>query len=62
MLEKDRRSRLMNQRRLRELRRDHGDEVDVFSGHDVAEYERLAGRSAGMPAQAFAPAAAPASG
>jgi glyoxylase-like metal-dependent hydrolase (beta-lactamase superfamily II) len=62
MLEKDRRARLTNQRRLRELRRDHGDEVDVFSGHDVAEYERLAGRSARVPAQAFAPAAAPASG
>lgn len=52
MLEKDRRARLANQARLRELRRHHADEVDVFCSHDVREFERLAGRSARIPADA----------
>ena len=53
MLEKDRSARLFNQRRLRALKRNHGNEVDVFSGHDVAEFERLSGRSVRVPAEAF---------
>ena len=48
MLEKDRGLRLLNQRRLRELRRAHGAEVDVFSAHDIPEFERLSGRSAAI--------------
>ena len=36
--------------RLRELLRTHGGEVDVFCAHDVVEFERLAGRSAEIPA------------
>ena len=59
MLEKHRGARLFNQRRLRALKRNHGDQVQVFSGHDVAEYERLSGRSARVPAEAWAPATAP---
>lgn len=51
MLEKDRRARLANQRRLRELRRRHAADVDIFCSHDVLEFERLAGRSARIPAE-----------
>jgi glyoxylase-like metal-dependent hydrolase (beta-lactamase superfamily II) len=51
MLEKDRRARLMNQDRLRQLRREHGTEVEIFCGHDVVEFERLSGRSAEVPAE-----------
>ena len=51
MLDKDRRARLHNQGRLRELKRLHGGRVEVFSGHDVEEFERLAGRSAREPAE-----------
>ena len=50
MLEKDRRARLDNQRRLRELRRRHGNEVSVFCSHDPLEYEALSGREMGRPA------------
>jgi glyoxylase-like metal-dependent hydrolase (beta-lactamase superfamily II) len=52
MMEKDRDARLANQQRLRELRRVQGTQVEVFCSHDVTEFERLAGRSARMPAQA----------
>jgi hypothetical protein len=51
MMEKDRRLRLLNQRRLRELVLDHGSEVTVFCGHDVREFERLAGRPIYQAAQ-----------
>ncbi len=44
MMEKDRAARRWNQARLRELRRDHGGQVTIFSGHDVVEFERLTGR------------------
>jgi glyoxylase-like metal-dependent hydrolase (beta-lactamase superfamily II) len=53
MLEKDRAARFENQARLRELRRGHGDAVDLFCSHDVAEFERLSGRPAGLPAGAL---------
>jgi glyoxylase-like metal-dependent hydrolase (beta-lactamase superfamily II) len=49
MLEKDRRARLANQQRLRELRRRHGHEVRVFCAHDPLEYEQLSGRTMGTP-------------
>jgi hypothetical protein len=51
MMEKDRRARLWNQERLRELRRTHASEVEVFCSHDLLELERLSGRSAEVPAQ-----------
>jgi glyoxylase-like metal-dependent hydrolase (beta-lactamase superfamily II) len=50
MLEKDREARLANQQRLRELRRQHTGDVDLFCSHDVQEFERLARRSARVPA------------
>ncbi|MCD6078124.1 MAG: hypothetical protein K0R89_2062 [Ramlibacter sp.] len=49
MMEKDRARRLENQQRLRELRRKHGAEVRIFSGHDPLEYEQLSGRLMGTP-------------
>lgn len=45
MMQKNRALRLANQQRLRELVRTHSDEIIVFCGHDVREFERLAGRS-----------------
>jgi glyoxylase-like metal-dependent hydrolase (beta-lactamase superfamily II) len=50
MMEKDRPARLANQQRLRELRQQHTADVDIFCSHDVLEFERLAGRSARIPA------------
>lgn len=50
MMEKDRPLRLRNQERLRELRRTHAGEVEVFCSHDVLEFERLSARAAGVPA------------
>ncbi len=49
MLEHDRRARLDNQARLRELVRSHGSEVTVCCGHDVAEFELLANRPHSEP-------------
>jgi glyoxylase-like metal-dependent hydrolase (beta-lactamase superfamily II) len=39
MMEVDRESRLMNQRRLRQLIRNHSAEVKIFSAHDAVELE-----------------------
>jgi hypothetical protein len=58
MLEKDRYSRLENQRRLRELARSQQERIQIFCSHDVLEFERFAGRSAALPAEAFVQAAA----
>jgi glyoxylase-like metal-dependent hydrolase (beta-lactamase superfamily II) len=49
MLEKDRRARFDNQRRLRELRRAHGDQVTVCCGHDPVEFEQLTGHAMDTP-------------
>lgn len=54
MMEKDRGARFENQARLRELRRRKASKIDVFSSHDVPEFERLAGRAAGVPAEPLA--------
>ncbi len=43
LMEVDRAARLANRRRLRELARDHGDEVRIFCAHDPVEFEVLAG-------------------
>nr|WP_284504212.1 MBL fold metallo-hydrolase [Caballeronia sp. ATUFL_F2_KS9A] len=55
MMEKDRAARLRNQARLRELCAsvDSRGKLDVFCSHDPIEFERMAGRSAGIPADAF---------
>jgi glyoxylase-like metal-dependent hydrolase (beta-lactamase superfamily II) len=55
MMEKDRGARLSNQHRLRDLRRIHGRDVDVFCSHDVEEFERLSGRTASVPADQMRP-------
>lgn len=39
MMEVDRRMRLLNQKRLRILNRDHDDEIKIFSSHDRVEFE-----------------------
>jgi glyoxylase-like metal-dependent hydrolase (beta-lactamase superfamily II) len=52
MMEKDRKQRLANQHRLRELRRRHGSEVRICCSHDPLEYEQLSGRLMGTPAAA----------
>ena len=49
MMEKNRDARLDNQERLRVLKRSHQEEVEIFCGHDIAEFERLSGRSASIP-------------
>lgn len=54
MMELDRPARLHNRHRLRALRQQRGGEVSIFSSHDVAEFERLSGRSARVPADALA--------
>lgn len=46
---KNRRARLHNQERLRDLRRNHGHDVEIFCSHDLYEFERLSGRSAQVP-------------
>jgi glyoxylase-like metal-dependent hydrolase (beta-lactamase superfamily II) len=55
MMEKDRKARLANQKRLRELRRREGAGIEIFCSHDVEEFERLSGHSERAPA-ARAPA------
>jgi glyoxylase-like metal-dependent hydrolase (beta-lactamase superfamily II) len=52
MMEKDRAARLQNQRRLRELKRRHGESVDIFCSHDLSEFEHAAHRTAQVPAEA----------
>lgn len=51
MMEKDRRARLENQIRLRELARQRPGELTVFCSHDAREFERLSGRSLEAPAE-----------
>lgn len=47
MMEVDRRLRFANQERLRELKRDHGEEVTIFCSHDQKELEAMQARGAG---------------
>jgi glyoxylase-like metal-dependent hydrolase (beta-lactamase superfamily II) len=51
MMEKDRQLRLQSQDNLRALRRQAGSALTLFCAHDVAEYERLSGRSLSMQAR-----------
>lgn len=44
LMEVDRSARLENQRRLRQLSLNHGDEVRIFCAHDPVEFALLAGR------------------
>ncbi|ALD92153.1 Zn-dependent hydrolase, including glyoxylase [Cupriavidus gilardii CR3] len=56
MMEKDREARLATQRHLRELKERRDGHMTVCCGHDMVEFERLARRSARVPASAFATA------
>jgi len=51
LMEKDRRARLANQRRLRALKQGHP-EVEVFCAHDPVEFEHLPGRGLDQPTRA----------
>jgi glyoxylase-like metal-dependent hydrolase (beta-lactamase superfamily II) len=55
MMEKNRKARLWNQRRLRALVGEHrgARDLTVFCSHDPYEFERLAGRPLGTPAPAL---------
>jgi glyoxylase-like metal-dependent hydrolase (beta-lactamase superfamily II) len=50
LMEKDRTARLRNQQRLRELKKSQLQQVEIFCGHDIVEFERLSGRSAEIAA------------
>jgi glyoxylase-like metal-dependent hydrolase (beta-lactamase superfamily II) len=50
LLEKDHSARSWNQERLRQLKTDHGREIEIFSSHDVIEFERVSCRSTERPA------------
>lgn len=50
MMEKNRKARLWNQQRLRDLKRDHGNEVEILCSHDPVEFERIANRPIFEPA------------
>jgi glyoxylase-like metal-dependent hydrolase (beta-lactamase superfamily II) len=54
LMEKDRGARLENQRRLRQLRHDHGSQVTITCAHDVRDFERLSGRALDQPVAAEA--------
>jgi glyoxylase-like metal-dependent hydrolase (beta-lactamase superfamily II) len=55
MMEKDRPARLGNQQRLRELRRDHGHEIDIICSHDPRELEHDTHRSLDTPITPWLP-------
>lgn len=57
LMEVDRRARLTNQRRLRDLLRDHGRSVQVICAHDHAEFEAFALRERDAPVGVFTTAA-----
>ena len=57
MMDKDRSARKQNQHKLRELKRAHTADLEIFCGHDVTEFERLSGPGARVPAHGFADAA-----
>lgn len=47
VMDKDRQKRLHNQQRLRQLASGFGQEIELCSAHDPAEFERASGRDAG---------------
>lgn len=49
MMDKDHKTRVWNQERLRDLKKTKSGEVEIFCAHDVQEFERLTGRAAGVP-------------
>jgi glyoxylase-like metal-dependent hydrolase (beta-lactamase superfamily II) len=59
IMEKDRASRLLNQKRLRELKQAQGSAVQIFCAHDVREFEQLSGVSHRRPVPSGQPIVAP---
>jgi glyoxylase-like metal-dependent hydrolase (beta-lactamase superfamily II) len=55
MMDKDRRARRWNQKRLRHLAAHHAGGLRIFCSHDPYEFERLAGRSSYEPAAGVTP-------
>lgn len=55
MMDKDTELREWNQARLRNLLHHHSHQVEVFCSHDLQEFEKLAGRSAEVPAEQLIP-------
>lgn len=51
MMEKDRKSRIWNQMRLRRLKKYYSSQIEIFCSHDVFEFERLTGRSPSIPVE-----------
>ena len=49
MMEKDRSARLANQERLRNLKAQHGDSVQIMSSHDPLEFESVAHHAMDAP-------------
>jgi glyoxylase-like metal-dependent hydrolase (beta-lactamase superfamily II) len=49
LMEKDRSARLMNQQRLRDLKREHAAGVRIMSSHDVMEFEKYGRPIARLP-------------
>jgi glyoxylase-like metal-dependent hydrolase (beta-lactamase superfamily II) len=45
MMEKDHEARIWNQERLRELKKNYSNQIDIFCSHDVVEFKKMAGRS-----------------
>jgi glyoxylase-like metal-dependent hydrolase (beta-lactamase superfamily II) len=58
LMEKDRRARLANQQRLRELQRDHPRAVRIMSSHDPHEFEAVARPIDQLPRASRQPSAA----
>ncbi len=52
MMDKDRKARLSNQHRLRTIKQAYPRDVEIFCAHDTLEFQRLARRSAKVPATA----------
>lgn len=49
LMDKDHKARVTNQARLRDLKRDHSDEVEIFCAHDAIEFERFAHHDSHLP-------------
>ena len=58
MMDTERETRFANQERLRELKRDHGNEVTIFCSHDAIELDAMQKHNPGPRAAAGAGAAA----
>lgn len=53
MMDKNHKSRVWNQDRLRDLKRNYSAEVEIFCSHDPLEFERISGRSAEFISENF---------